>query len=108
MIETFPHDWRAYNNLATIEMKLGHTEKARELLDRALTSYPYESSLHFNMGIVLDKLGKYGEALGHMRLARDFDPVYSAAPMHIERLEKRLGIWYPSRPDSGTSPPGSP
>jgi tetratricopeptide (TPR) repeat protein len=103
-IETYPHDWRAYNNLATIEMKLGRAEKAREILAGALTLYPYESSLHFNMGIVLDKLGRYTEALHHMRLARDFDPVYSAAPMHIERLEKKLGIWYPSRPDTAASP----
>jgi tetratricopeptide (TPR) repeat protein len=100
VIATYPRDWRAYNNLATIEMKLGRTEEARTLLDAALTSFPYESSLHFNMGIVLDKLGRYKEALGHMRLARDFNPVYSAAPMHIERLEKKLGIWYPAQRDS--------
>jgi tetratricopeptide (TPR) repeat protein len=104
VIATYPRDWRAYNNLATIEMKQGRLEEARELLDGALTLYPYESSLHFNMGIVLDKLGKYREALNHMRLARDFDPIYSAAPMHIERLEKKLGIWYSSRPDTGASP----
>ncbi|MFA4947903.1 MAG: tetratricopeptide repeat protein [Candidatus Krumholzibacteriia bacterium] len=104
VIETYPRDWRAYNNLATIEMKLGRTEKAREILGGALASYPYETSLHFNMGIVFDKLGKYKEALHHMRLARDFDPIYSAAPIHIERLEKKLGIWYPSLPDTGTSP----
>jgi tetratricopeptide (TPR) repeat protein len=108
VIETYPRDWRAYNNLATIEMKLGRMEKAREILAGALTLYPYESSLHFNMGIVLDRLGKYKEALGHMRLARDFDPVYSSAPTHIERLEKKLGIWYPSRPDTVTSPIGNP
>ena len=108
VIATYPRDWRAYNNLATIEMKLGRTEKARELLDGALTLYPYEPSLHFNMGIVLDKLGKYKEALHHMRLARDFDPVYSAAPTHIERLEKKLGIWYPAQRDSQRSPLSNP
>ncbi len=104
VIATFPGDWRAYNNLATIEMKQERLERAYELLDGALKEFPYESSLHFNMGIVLDKLGRYEEALGHMRLARDFNPIYSAAPMHIERLEKKLGIWYPSRPDSAAGP----
>ena len=104
VISTYPDDWRAYNNLATIEMKMGRMEKARGLLAEALTPYPFESSLHFNMGIVLDKLGKYGEALRHMRLARDYDPVHSAAPMHIERLERQLGIWHPSLPDTATIP----
>jgi tetratricopeptide (TPR) repeat protein len=108
VIETYPDDWRAFNNLATIEMKQGHMEKARELLEGALKTYPYESSLHFNMGIVLDKLGKYKEALDHMRLARDLNPIYSAAPMHIERLEKKLGIWYPAQRDSLRSPLNGP
>jgi tetratricopeptide (TPR) repeat protein len=108
VINMYPDDWRAFNNLATIEMKLGHIEKAREILEGAMTRYPYESSLHFNLGIALDKLGRYKEALKQMRLARDFDPVYSAAPMHIERLEKKLGIWYPSRPDTVSSPTENP
>ncbi len=104
VIATYPDDWRASNNLAVIEMRSNRMTKAREILADAITRHPYESSLHFNMGIVLDKLGDYQGALGHMRLARDFDPIYSAAPMHIERLEKQLGIWNPAQPDSGAPP----
>jgi tetratricopeptide (TPR) repeat protein len=108
VIATYPDDWRAYNNLAVIEMRLNRMKKAREILDGALARHPYESSLHFNMGIVLDKLGDYQGALRHMRLARDFDPIYSAAPVHIERLEKQLGIWNPAQSDSLRSPPNNP
>jgi hypothetical protein len=43
-----------------------------------------------------------------MRLAGEFDPVYSAAPMHIERLEKQLGIRNPAQPDSQRSPLSNP
>ncbi len=108
VIATYPDDWRASNNLAVIEMRLNRMNEAREILDAAIARHPYESSLHFNMGIVLDKLGDYRGALRHMRLARDFDPIYSAAPVHIERLEKQLGIWNPAQSDSQRSPLSNP
>jgi tetratricopeptide (TPR) repeat protein len=111
-IKTYPRDWRAHNNISIIEMNQGHLEKARDILDEALKLFPYETSLHFNMGIVLEKLGRNKEALEHMRLARDLDPVYSAAPMHIERLAKKLGIWdevqREAQRDSQRSPLNSP
>jgi tetratricopeptide (TPR) repeat protein len=103
-IALFPRDWRAYNNLATIEMDVGRTDAAFEILAEALKLHPYESSLHFNMGIVLEKRGRLKEALDHMRTAQELEPVYSNAPMHIERLEKRLGVWKPAQGDSQRSP----
>ena len=108
VIETYPRDWRAFNNLATIEMKLGRMKEARALLDRALADYPYESSIHFNLGIVLEKLGDKKGALREMRLAHELNPVYSAAPVHIGRLEQELGIDRPAEPDSQRSPIESP
>jgi tetratricopeptide (TPR) repeat protein len=108
VIEMYPQDWRAYNNLAIIEMNQGRLMKAHEILDGALRLHPYETSLHFNMGIVLEKLGRNKEALAHMRGARDLDPVYSKAPMHIERLERKLGIWKQAQGDSQRSPLNNP
>jgi len=108
VIETYPREWRSYNNLAIIEMNQGRLMKAYELLDGALKLYPYETSLHFNLGIVLEKLGRDKEALAHMLTARDLDPIYSAAPMHIERLEGKLGIWKQAQRDSQRSPLNSP
>jgi len=108
VIEMYPRDWRAYNNLAIIEMNQGRLIKAHEILDGALRLHPYETSLHFNMGIVLEKLGRTKEALAHMRRAHDLDPVYSKAPMHIERLERKLGIRKQAQGDSPRSPLNSP
>jgi tetratricopeptide (TPR) repeat protein len=104
VIKMYPRDWRAYNNLAIIEMDQGHTQIAYEILDGALRIHPYESSLHFNMGIVLERLGKNKAALAHMLTARDLDPIYSTAPAHIERLEKKLGTWKPAQPDTQVIP----
>jgi tetratricopeptide (TPR) repeat protein len=104
VIALFPRDWRAFNNLATIEMDAGRTEKAYEILTEALKLHPFESSLHFNMGIVLEKQGRLTEALEHMRTAQELEPVYSKAPIHIERIERKLGIWKPAQGDSQRSP----
>ncbi|MDD4858029.1 MAG: tetratricopeptide repeat protein [Candidatus Krumholzibacteria bacterium] len=104
VIEIFPQDWRAYNNIATMEMDEGHMKKAYEILDGALKNHPYESSLHFNMGIVLERLGRVNEALAHMRTARDLDPMYSKASPHIELLEDKLGVKKPVRPASEPGP----
>jgi tetratricopeptide (TPR) repeat protein len=104
-IAMYPHDWRAYNNLALIEMREGNLKRAYEILDGALQIFPFETSLHFNMGLVLEKLGRYKEALVHMETARELDPVYSQAPYHIERLEKRLGITHAPAPRDSTQNP---
>jgi tetratricopeptide (TPR) repeat protein len=104
IIGMYPDDWHAYNNLATIYMKRSDYKNARGLLEGAIKVHPYESSLHFNLGIVLDKLGKTKEALDEMIAARDLDPMYSTAPSHIERLQRKLGIWRPASPDSIRNP----
>jgi tetratricopeptide (TPR) repeat protein len=104
VIAILPDDWHAYNNLAVIEMKRERWKQAREILANALKLHPYESSLHFNMGIVLEKLGRDKEALDQMLMARDLDPMYSKAPPHIERLQKKLGIWKPVGADSSAGP----
>jgi tetratricopeptide (TPR) repeat protein len=103
-ISLYPKDWRAYNNLAVIEMDAGSVQKAYDILTEALKLHPFESSLHFNMGIVLEKRGDLKAALEHMQMAQELEPMYSKAPMHIERLAKKLGIWKPAQPDSQRSP----
>jgi tetratricopeptide (TPR) repeat protein len=107
-IALYPDDWRAFNNLAILEMDSGNTKKAYEILADALKRHPYEPSLHFNMGIVLERRGRLKEALEQMRTAQELDPVYSKAPMHIERLEKELGIWKPNRDGSSGAPSNAP
>jgi tetratricopeptide (TPR) repeat protein len=104
VIAIFPEDWHAFNNLAVIEMRREDWKGAHEILSDALRLHSYEPSLHFNMGIVLEKLGKDREALDHMLTAKQLDPLYSKAPQHIERLQKKLGIWKPGETGSLVNP----
>ena len=107
-IELYPQDWRALNNISIIEMNRGHLQEAYDNLEEALKLFPFESSLHLNMGLVLEKLGKDREALEHMLKARDLDPIYSTAPMHIERLDEKLRVRNQVQRDSQRSPLNSP
>lgn len=90
VIRLLPSGWRAFNNLATIEMKLENYAGAYDILENALEFHPYASSLNFNMGIVLEKLGRDREALEYLRRSADLDPLASRASEHIGRIENKL------------------
>ena len=104
VIALYPADWRAYNNLAIIEMDAGNIDRALEILSETLKRHPFESSLHFNMGLALERRGRLAEALEHLRAAQELDPIYSKAPMHIKRIEQKLGMGKPGQGDSQRSP----
>ncbi|UCF05404.1 MAG: tetratricopeptide repeat protein [bacterium] len=89
-IVLYPNDWRAYNNLAVIETAAGNYEAAFEILKLGLDISPYISKLNTNMGIVLENLGRYREALEYLRRSVQFDQYGSGAYEAIERIEKKL------------------
>ena len=66
-------------------------EKARRILDAALKEHPDVAQLHFNMSIVLEKLGSYGEALEHLREAARLDSFHPPASEHFMRLMRKAG-----------------
>ena len=86
----YPLDWVAFNNLATLEMVMENYEKAYEILEQALMYHPFISNLNFNMGLVLEQLGKNKEALEYLRRSADLDPLSSNAGEHIKRLQEKL------------------
>jgi tetratricopeptide (TPR) repeat protein len=90
VIHLYPTGWRAFNNLATIEMELENYIGAYDILEASLELHPSASNLNFNMGIVLEKLGRYREALEYLRRSADLDPLSSKAGDHIERIENKL------------------
>ncbi|XP_071282752.1 tetratricopeptide repeat protein 8 isoform X4 [Agelaius tricolor] len=47
----------AYNNLAVLEMRKGHTEQARALLQTASSLAPHMYEPHFNVAILSEKVG---------------------------------------------------
>jgi tetratricopeptide (TPR) repeat protein len=108
VIALYPQEWRSWNNLALMEMDLGNDAKAEEMLKRSLTLHAYEPALHTSMGLVLEKQGRLVEALRHLHTSADFDPLYSTAPRHIERIERKLGTAGEAQGDSQRSPLRSP
>ena len=108
VILLYPRDWRAWNNLALMEMDLGNYRTAEEMLKRSLTIHAYEPSLHTSMGLVLEKQGRFREALEHLRTSAEIDPLYSTAPRHIERIERTIAADGEAQRDSQRSPLRSP
>ncbi|XP_055448913.1 tetratricopeptide repeat protein 8 isoform X1 [Psammomys obesus] len=51
------HHAEAYNNLAVLEMRKGHIEQARALLQTASSLAPHMYEPHFNFATVSDKIG---------------------------------------------------
>uniref|UniRef100_A0A452QBK3 Tetratricopeptide repeat domain 8 n=1 Tax=Ursus americanus TaxID=9643 RepID=A0A452QBK3_URSAM len=51
------HHAEAYNNLAVLEMRKGHVEQARALLQTASSLAPHMYEPHFNFATVSDKIG---------------------------------------------------
>ncbi|XP_062037186.1 tetratricopeptide repeat protein 8 isoform X3 [Lepus europaeus] len=51
------HHAEAYNNLAVLEMRKGHVEQARALLQTASSLAPHMYEPHFNFATISDKIG---------------------------------------------------
>ena len=89
-IRLYPIGWAAQNNLAAMEIDLGNIEEAYEILERTLKRHPAVAKLNLNMGLVLEKMGRYEEALEYLMKAADYDPMYSGAGPHIERINQTI------------------
>lgn len=80
-LEDNNNDPLAFQGLAEQYLELGKNEDARVLLEKGLSFFPQHLELHFNMGLALDRLGKYPEAKNEYFL------VISQQPQH-------LGAWH--------------
>ena len=61
-------------NVARARLQEGHMAAAEEMLQRALAIDPQLAKTHFFLGTVFKSLGRYDEALAHLRTARDRYP----------------------------------
>jgi Flp pilus assembly protein TadD len=68
-ITLVPNDPQAHNNLATTYLLLGDVAAGRRSLQKALELDPDYGSAHYNLGCLLEKEGKFTEALAEMQLA---------------------------------------
>jgi Flp pilus assembly protein TadD len=54
-------------------------EKAEEVYLRGIEAIPNDAELHFNLGIVFDKLERFDDMAGEMRKAIELDPAHENA-----------------------------
>ena len=66
-------------------------ETARQLLEKAIALDGREASAYFELGVALERLGRYDESLRAFLRAAELDPKDSAAHYRLSRLYDRLG-----------------
>lgn len=99
-----PKDDMAQFNLARCYNKLNMDKEAEKAARQAVRLKPDESSYHTELGAILIKLAKYGEALGVLKKAQSLDPANSRPEELIEQAQagqKRINYGRPK--DGGKS-----
>jgi len=66
----YPKCWRALNDAAAIETKLGHLDKAEVYLQKAIRLAPNSGIVENNFGIIACKLNEYSKAEDHFNKAQ--------------------------------------
>lgn len=74
VLQEFPNHHRAMNGLATCCLAQHDSERALELLGRAISQAPESALAHYNLGLALNNLEQFDEALHHFQEASRLDP----------------------------------
>lgn len=74
-----------------LDARVVQPEKARALLDQAIALGDNGAAVHFELGNVLDRLQRYGEAAKELERAAALDPADAATHYRLARLYDRLG-----------------
>jgi len=86
VIRLYPIGWAAQNNLAALELDLGNIENAYGILEQTLKRHPQAAKLNLNMGLVLEKMGRYEEAYDYVRKSLELDPLSPGIEEHLTRI----------------------
>jgi len=81
----------AYVNLGYLLHLSGRNDKAVEVYQSGRTHVPDNALLPFNMGVALEELKRFGEALGCYDATIKLDPTFADAYYNSARLNERLG-----------------
>lgn len=76
---------------ALVQNKAKKYEAALELLDKALTIYPYYVTALNNKGNVLFRMKKYEDAKYCYEKALEYDPDYQKAQLNMKQVSKKVG-----------------
>lgn len=84
--EVYPNDYRAYNNLAVLELKKGNTAAAQQYLDKAISVKPNAAEPQANLAMMALKSGNLNAAQEYMAKAvgaNDYD--YAMGVLNIAK-----------------------
>jgi tetratricopeptide (TPR) repeat protein len=74
-IQWHPNCWAAYNELGSRSMKLGDSQEALTLFEKALQLQPDNHYLLSNAGLALCRLGRFDESIADCQRAIALDPM---------------------------------
>jgi tetratricopeptide (TPR) repeat protein len=89
-ISLVPYRWEGYYSLATLRMEEEDYEDAVRILTAAINKVSSNSyRVYLTLGVALEKLGRYSEALKNLRRAREMNPLSPAGQLIDEIIRKR-------------------
>lgn len=88
-IEIDPTLGEAFNNLANAYQEIGELHESVEAYLQAAERMPESDTVHFNVGLLLNRQGRYDDALTHLRRALEINPARSDAEHLVAALEGR-------------------
>jgi len=82
-------DMRVMTGIAAAWVKLGEPERAQDIMEALVRSYPADADVLYTMGLVLEAEGRIDEALAYFRRALRYRPDLSTIRSRIEKLESQ-------------------
>ncbi|NXY01512.1 TTC8 protein, partial [Pteruthius melanotis] len=82
----------AYNNLAVLEMRKGHTEQARALLQTASSLAPHMYEPHFNVAILSEKVGDLQRSYTAAQKSEEAFPGHVDTQQLIKQLKEHFAM----------------
>jgi predicted TPR repeat methyltransferase len=70
----------------------GNLDEARNLIDTALESEPYNAGAHFQIGAIAEQEGDLRQAAAHFMTALELDPFYYGAYAGMLRILEQANI----------------
>lgn len=90
-LEDHPFDVEALNICAVAATNLRDEVKAMAIYQKALRLDPKNGAIHHNYGVLLDRLGRHGAALEHLRKALTYQPDFPEAYVNLGNVLDELG-----------------
>jgi len=91
-IELDPEYGNPYNDIGAYLIHQGHFEEAEYWLRQAVEAPKYEARhfAHFNLGWVMERMGRWFDAIEEYKKAQEHDPQYTLATIAQLDLQARL------------------